>query len=38
MDVNCIDYAVSKQQSHLIVLCFQMALSSISNAAKEVGE
>jgi hypothetical protein len=38
MDVNRTDHAVSKQQSHVIVLCFDMALSYISNAAKEVGQ
>jgi hypothetical protein len=38
MDVNHTDHAESKQQSHVIVLCFNMALSYISNSAKEVGQ
>jgi hypothetical protein len=35
LDINCTDHAVSKRQSHVIVLCFDMALSCISNAGKE---
>jgi hypothetical protein len=35
LDVNCTDRATLKQQSHVIVLYFDMALNSISSAGKK---